>query len=98
MHLSKLQKYILITCFEAGAQKRHDRSLFYSFYSKPGKIEKETVMKSLNRLIIKGYLVGFGEFTQTKNYIFKVKITSLGSKIARSLRGKQLSIKYKVKK
>ena len=72
MRLSKLQKYIILHSFEA--KNKLDRKGLLHFYNDYKNKPKEDIMvnsltNSIERLIRKGILVGFGEITKKKNYI-----------------------------
>jgi len=102
MRLSKLQKYILLQCFDKKYSKL-DRTDLVKFYSslkkKPKKeIQVNSITVSLDRLIKKGLLVGFGEITKEKVYIDKIRLTRLGREIAKKLLGEQKSLPLKIKK
>lgn len=57
-----------------------------------------SITVSLDRLIKKGLLVGFGEITKEKVYIDKIRLTRLGREIAKKLLGEQKSLPLKIKK
>ena len=102
MRLSKLQKYILLQCFDKKYAKL-DRSGLVKFYnSAKKKIKKEiqinSITVSLDRLIKKGLLVGFGEITKEKTFIDKIRLTRLGRQTAKKLLGEQKSLPLKMKK
>lgn len=92
MKLSSLQKFIL--CQAYGREKRVTRSRFYRFYNghkKPPKGEDKVkiLTKSIERLIDKGLMVGFGERTKHKWYIKEVQLTALGRRLAKKMLGEQ---------
>lgn len=101
MKLSVLQKYILKTI----AQNNKiivSRNIFDKFYDNikkapPQKIQSNIITKSIERLIDKGLLIGFGEKTQYKLFINQVKLTAIGKKIAQSLFGQQSKLPLKIK-
>lgn len=93
MRLSKLQKYLLDVCFDKRYGKI-DRDLFLKYYSHFARQTKkkdrvDAISKSLERLIKSGLMVGFGEMTQNKIYIHKVRLTGVGRKAIRRLLGEQ---------
>lgn len=99
MKLSTLQKYILKEILFSKKPKV-DRKLFSKFYNKtknPPKIDIRTniITKSIERLIDKGLLVGFGEKTQHKLFIDKVRLTLQGKKTAQLLLGQQEQLPFK---
>lgn len=90
MQLSALQRYILRECY--GFQKHHvPREPFKKFYAKP--VDHQTITDnitvSLERLIDRGLLIGFGRRTPKKWFIEEVKLTPLGRRTARASYGKQ---------
>lgn len=102
MRLSKLQKYILLECFDKKYSKL-DRKILLKFYNsykkKPKKdIQINSISTSLDRLIKKGLLVGFGEITKTKVFIDKIRLTAQGRKSAKKLLGEQKKLPLKMTK
>ncbi|HDQ22904.1 MAG TPA: hypothetical protein ENN28_02915 [Candidatus Uhrbacteria bacterium] len=102
MKLSKLQKYILLACFEKKYSKLDRKVLlhFYNFYKKKHSrdIMVNSITVSIDRLIKKGLLVGFGEITKEKIFIDKVRLTRLGREIAKKLLGEQKKLPLKMGK
>ncbi len=102
MRLSKLQKYILLQCFEHkyGKLDRKNLVVFYnSFKSKPQKASQiNSITVSLDRLIKKGLLVGFGEITKEKVFIDKVRLTRLGRSVAKKILGEQKKLPLNLRK
>ncbi len=101
MRFSTLQKYILHQSY--GAEKKVSRSQFYKFYNgrqKPPKGEDKVkiLTKSLERLINKGLLVGFGERTKHKWYIKEVQLSASGRRAAKKLLGEQVRLPFKLKR
>ncbi|GAG03563.1 unnamed protein product [marine sediment metagenome] len=100
MRLSRLQKHILLRCYESKNVKV-PKSAFYKYY--PAKEFKENklgvqvgVQSSLENLVVKDLVVVFGYKTAKKLYINKVRLTAKGRKIARELikkRQRKLPIK-----
>lgn len=90
MRLSALQRYILRECYQT-RQPLISRQPFTRFY--PAKTPKTTVVNSLTasleRLIDKGLMIGFGRRTHEKWFIEQVRLTPLGRKTARQLLGTQ---------
>ncbi|KKU13269.1 MAG: hypothetical protein UX17_C0022G0002 [Parcubacteria group bacterium GW2011_GWC2_45_7] len=90
MRLSRLQRYILGVCFSING--RVGRVHFPRFYEgetvRPKDIV-DTITKTLERLIDKGLMVGYGVRTPKKWYIKEVRLTPLGRKVAKRLQGEQ---------
>jgi hypothetical protein len=98
MRLSKLQKYIILQGFDA--KNKLDRKGLLDFYNaykkKPSKeIMVNSITNSLERLIKKGLLVGFGELTKEKTYIQKIRLTTDGRKVGKKLFGEQKRLPLK---
>ena len=101
MRLSKLQKYILLQCFDRKYSKL-DRSGLVQFYNsykkKPNReIMVNSITTSLERLIKKGLIVGFGELTKEKTFIEKIRLTREGIFVAKKLLGQQKKLPLKIK-
>lgn len=102
MKLSVLQKYILKTTSQNN-KIIVPRGIFDKFYDNiksapPKKIQSNIITKSIERLIDKGLLIGFGEKTQYKLFINQVKLTTSGKKTAQTLFGQQSKLPLKIKK
>jgi len=100
MHLSKLQKYILLQSFDT--KNKLDRKGLVHFYNsykkKPSReIMVNSITSSLERLIKKGLIVGFGELTKEKTYIQKIRLTPIGRRLAKKLLGEQKCLPLKIK-
>lgn len=96
MRLSSLQKYILRECYAAkGTYKRSRLSAFYAKQKQMTKHvdQQNTITKSLERLIDKEVLIGFGRRTPHKWFIDEIKLTSKGRRTARKLLGEQQSFR-----
>jgi len=98
MRLSKLQKFILLECLGIKSGKV-ERSLFLKFY-KDKKTPKQNlrtkiITQSVESLIDKELMTGYGVRTPHKWFIRKVSLTSKGKKQARKLLGEQLSLRLK---
>lgn len=91
MRLSDLQKYILIAAWES-RQAKVPRQAFANFYKDNPKIK--VITKSLERLIDKGLIIGFGEKTQYKLFITKIKLTPKGKKTAQKILGRQAELPF----
>ncbi len=100
MRLSKLQKHIILQGFDA--KNKLDRKGLLNFYhaykKKPDQeIMVNSITNSIERLIKKGLLVGFGEITKEKTYIQKIKLTPSGRKVAKKLLGEQKRLPLNIK-
>ncbi len=98
MKLSALQKYILKQCFQT-KDKIISKSVLEKFYSnvksKPNpKDVINTITKSVERLIKKELVIGYGWKTPHKWFINKVKLTPKGAKLARRLLGVQQKLPF----
>ena len=97
MRLSQLQKYILLQCYFSKLKKYSKKDLFKFYNSqkrKPKEIQK-VITKSIDRLIKKELLIGYGEHTPHKWYIKEIRLTLKGRKIAKQLRGEQQKLPLK---
>lgn len=92
MKLSDLQRYALIECYNRRAA-RVPRLAVHSFYrnapNRPGHVQ-DVVTKSLEALIDRGFLIGYGRRTPKKWFIDEIRLTPRGKKTARILLGQQL--------
>lgn len=100
MALSKLQRYILLNVWQS-TRTKVARQIFYKFYgtkkSPPLSLQTKIITKSIERLIDRGLLIGYGTKTQYKLFIEQVQLTSQGKKIARLSFGKQASFPWSKK-
>jgi len=99
MKLSVLQKYILKQTLQ-NPQVRVSRAVLEKFYANQKKapaqkIQANIITKSIERLIDKGLLVGFGEKTQYKLFIKQIRLTPKGKKMALGLLGKQAELPFR---
>lgn len=100
MRLSQLQKYILLSIY--GTKGKFKRNQFFRFYNKqkkpPKKGDQQSIItKSLERLIDKGLMIGYGRRTPEKWFIDEVKLTVRGKKAVKKLYGKQQVLPLKLK-
>lgn len=100
MRFSPLQKYILRSCYCKG-QPKINRIGFPRFYDlqkqKPKKGDRVNIItKSLESLIDKELIVGYGVRTPHKWYIKEVKLMPKGRRLARQLLGEQQSLPFKI--
>jgi len=98
MKLSRLQKYILLQCINSDSGKIN-RDFLDKFYLNSRKRLKSSktkiISQSLDRLINREFLIGYGVKTPHKWFIKQVKLTSRGSKTAKKLLGQQLRLPLK---
>jgi len=102
MRISNLQKYILVNCYLSKAQKIN-RYIFEDYYKnkkkKPKKRDIQNIItKSIERLIQKELLIGYGRRTPHMWFIEKVRLTTRGRKRAKKLLGQQQQLPFKIKK
>lgn len=104
MKLSPLQKYTLQQCFGA-KDKTISKAVLEKFYvgksARPNKKDVISIItKSVERLIKKDLVIGYGWKTPQKWYIRQCKLTPNGVSVARGLLGTQqkLPLKNKAKK
>lgn len=95
--LSPLQKFLLKECLDSPVTKR---SAFKKFYSKQTKApspedQQNAITKSLERLIDRGYMTGFGRRTPKKWFIESVRLTPSGRRAGKNLLGKQQQIPFR---
>ncbi len=96
MRLSALQRHVLKECAQS-PKPRLARRIFTEYYKRrptPRSIA-ESITVSLERLIDKGFLIGFGRRTPKKWFIEEVKLTPRGRKMARQLLGQQQQLPLK---
>jgi len=102
MKLSALQKYILLECLNA-KNGRIFRGSLANFYSRTKVSPKQKLMvkiitKSIERLIKRDLVVGFGEITSERQFIKEIKITAKGRVAGKRLLGEQMRIPLKSQK
>jgi len=104
MRLSELQKYILLLCHDSSSS-RFSRSGLNKFYEKivvdkkpDTNLQTKIITRSIERLIDKELLVGFGERTKYKWFIKEIKLTAKGEKEAKKMLDKQMRLPLKLKK
>jgi len=101
MRLSWLQKYILLQSFDS--KNKLDRKVLLGFYvaskKKPSReIMVNSITSSIDRLIKRGLIVGFGELTKEKTFINKIRLSKEGRLAAKKLLGEQKKLPFKLKK
>ncbi len=97
MPASRLQRYIL-TAIVGSRIERFPRRLVNEFYAKQAHRPKDVegvITKSLERLIDKELLVGYGRRTPHKWFIEEVRLTTKGRRTARALLGRQTQFAFK---
>lgn len=96
MRLSPLQRYILRESYQR-KQLRIDRKLFTAFYNttKPPQSVQDSLTRSLERLIDKGLMIGFGRRTPRKWFVEEVRLTPTGRKFAKVALGVQQRLPLK---
>lgn len=98
MKLSKLQRFILKKAYLSGRVKV-TRQVFMTYYehlknAPANKLQVNIVTQSLERLIDKGLVVGYGKKTQEKLFIDSIQLTARGKKITRELLSKQTPLPF----
>ena len=102
MRLSGLQRYILLQCL--GSRRAHFlREELDQYYESAGHSPKSedrqsSITKSLERLIDKGLLVGYGRRTPEKWFIDEIKLMPKGRRVAKKLLGEQQQLPLRLKK
>lgn len=89
MRLSKLQKYILLICYEA-RNFTEAKAEFYKFYSEDEfKKNKNSIQirvhNSIENMVRKDWAVAYGHKTIKKFYVSRVRLTNLGKQKAKEL-------------
>jgi len=99
MRLSSLQKFILKQSWEYRKIKI-PRAVFETYYKnkkkKPNKkIQANNITRSIDRLIQRGLIMGYGEKTKHRLYIYEIRLAPAGRKTAKELLGKQTKLPFK---
>ncbi|PIY95997.1 MAG: hypothetical protein COY66_05350 [Candidatus Kerfeldbacteria bacterium CG_4_10_14_0_8_um_filter_42_10] len=96
MKLSNLQKYILIQSFERKGKlfpKPELKKFYRSQKQQPKKKDISGIItKSVERLIDKELMIGYGIRTPHKWFIKEIKLTPKGKKTAKKIRGEQQAL------
>ncbi len=100
MRLSPLQKYILAEVYSSRSNK-YPRKIIKKYYNlkedKPKADDQQNIItKSVERLIDKELMVGFGRRTPHKWFIDEIKLTPLGRHWAKKLLGQQQILPLKI--
>lgn len=97
MQMSELQKYVLITCLS----QKHTckRELLIHYYQKNAfapsvSLQTKIITKSIERLIDRELLIGYGIRTPHKWFIKEIRLTVKGKKEALHLLGEQQSLPF----
>lgn len=102
MRFSPLQRFILLQSFTSRRPRypRQDFRLFYADLPKPPKPadQQNSITKSLERLIDRGLLVGYGRRTPEKWFIDEVRLTPTGRAQAKKLLGEQQRLPLRLNK
>ncbi len=98
MKLSKLQRFILKKAYLSDRFKV-TRQVFMSYYenlkkSPANKLQVNIITQSLERLINKGLIVGYGRKTQEKLFIDSIQLTPKGKKMAKEFLSKQTPLPF----
>ncbi len=96
MLLSALQRFILRECY-FNPKARMSRQPLTKYYVKQPNhaAHADNITVSLERLIERGLMIGFGRRTPEKWFIEEVKLTPLGRRTARATFGKQQQLPLK---
>ncbi len=98
MRLSALQQYILLECLNSKGG-RINRQILDKFYLKKKKPKKESktkiISQSIERLINREFLIGYGVRTPHKWFIREIRLTMKGKKLAFNLQGEQMRLPLK---
>jgi len=94
MKLSGLQRFVLCECYVRRTTRLPRRTVhgYYRDMPRQPKMVQDVVTKSLERLIDRGLLIGYGRRTPKKWFIEEIKLTSTGRQHARRLLGEQLAL------
>ncbi len=93
LRLSALQRFILRECYQY-QKTRVPRQSFTSFYPQTRLAKAESITVSLERLIDRGLLVGYGRRTPRKWFIEQVGLTPVGRSAAKKLFGQQQHLPF----
>jgi hypothetical protein len=102
MKLSDLQRFIIKKVYLKG-KGRVPRILFVDFYNHKKsvptkKMQINIITQSLERLIEKGLVIGYGKKTQEKLFIETIQLTVGGKKVVKELLKKQTPLPFPKKK
>lgn len=98
MRLSALQKFILKKCYNQKDYHLH-REVLLGFYGKKETARKDLqakiITQSIESLIDKELMIGYGIRTPHKWFIKEIKLTGKGVKLTKKLFGEQLKLPIK---
>lgn len=94
MRLSALQRHILRECYGSGQARLHRRAFAAFYRGRPTNEMTDSLTRSIERLIDKGLLIGFGRRTPKKWFIEEVRLTPLGRRTAKRSFGQQQTIRF----
>lgn len=102
MNISNLQKYILVSAYTSRTKKISRRG-FEKFYKNQKKTPKKDdikniITKSLERLIDKEMLIGYGRRTPHKWFVDEIQLTAWGRQTAKKMLGEQQKLPFKINK
>jgi len=102
MRLSQLQKYILVQTYGKKGKRIPKPGLGKYYKTQKQKPKKEdiqgTITKSIERLIDKELMIGYGIRTPHKWFIKEIRLTSKGRKEAKKLFGQQQALPLHLRK
>lgn len=102
MYLSSLQKYILLNSFGKKGFLFSKKNLVKFYDNQKNKPKAGDIpgiiTKSVERLIDRELMTGYGIRTSQKWFIKEVRLTAKGRKTARELLGKQQQLPFKKRK
>jgi len=90
--LSKLQKSVLKSAFLSARPRVPRSSLHTAQPARTSPYAEEILGRSLERLIDRGFAVGYGHRTAEKWFIESIRLTTRGRQEARRLLGTQTSL------
>lgn len=98
--LSGLQRFTLVECYTRRSAKLPRQAIHGFYRSMPRQPEniQDVVTKSLENLVDKGLLIGYGRRTERKWFIDEIRLTPSGRRLARRLLGEQLTLPWRTKK
>jgi hypothetical protein len=100
MRLSDLQKYILLKGLDKSGKFTRDKlTRFYDQHHRKTKPKQriKAITRSLERLINKELMIGYGMRTPHKWFIKEIKLTAKGRQVMLKLLNKQQKLPFKLK-
>lgn len=101
MRLSALQKYILVELFK-DKKDRFSRSKLLDFYKDKGEAKRELqtkiITKSIESLIDKELMIGYGVRTPHKWFIKQVSLTQKGKQLVKKMLDRQQELPLRKRK